>query len=132
MSAFQKQSDIDARQAERLIRNSLAKKIQQRELRKEYLVPLIKNYKNGLESTSKFEMKQEIEKKLRSRLVGKTIKSARFLKGYEKKYLLWDQSCIALELDDGSLLFPSMSENCDAPGGLFFQSDKGIESSPVV
>lgn len=59
-------------------------------------------------------------------LEGRTIKSVRYLSTAEMSCLGWTRRTLVLELDDGTLLFPSMDDEGNEAGVLFGQ--RGNES----
>lgn len=63
-------------------------------------------------------------------LVGRTIKAARYLAPKEAEHLGWSKSTLLLELDDGTLLFPSQDDEGNAAGTLFIQSGKKTAGLP--
>ena len=66
-------------------------------------------------------------------LVGRTIKSIRYLTKEEYTNLGWYASPIVLELDNGALLFPSSDDEGNNAGALFGQGADGSELTfPVI
>jgi hypothetical protein len=66
-------------------------------------------------------------------LVGKTIKSVRYLTREEYLNLGWHSSPVVLELEDGTLLFPSSDDEGNGAGALFGQGADGSELTfPVI
>ena len=66
-------------------------------------------------------------------LVDRTIKSVRYLNQKELDNLGWNTATIVLELDDGSLWFPSRDEEGNDAGALFGQGADGSELTfPVI
>jgi len=66
-------------------------------------------------------------------LVGRTIKKVRYLTEAEVKGLGWYESSLVMELDDGTLVFPSRDDEGNGGGALFGQNSKGEELTfPVI
>lgn len=66
-------------------------------------------------------------------LVGKKIVGARYLSKKEMTALGWTKSVLIMELDDGTLLFPSMDDEGNDGGALFGQGPNKEEVTyPVV
>ena len=84
------------------------------------------------ENMTKHQVQDKIEKRAREILVGKTIQSLGYLDENEKNNLLWDKSAIVLELNDGTLLFPSMDDEGNEAGAMFIQTEKELERIPVI
>jgi len=84
------------------------------------------------ENMTKHQVQDKIEKRAREILVGKTIQSLGYLDEDEKNNLLWDKSAIVLELNDGTLLFPSMDDEGNEAGAMFIQTEKELERIPVI
>jgi len=56
-------------------------------------------------------------------LEGRKIKAMRNMTKAELKREGWDGKCICLELDDGTILYPSRDEEGNGPGALFGYED---------
>lgn len=54
-------------------------------------------------------------------LVGKRIKAVRWMTPAEAENRGWDRTPIVIELNDGTLLFPSMDAEGNDAGALFLQ-----------
>ncbi len=66
-------------------------------------------------------------------LAGKTIVGARYMTEEEVKAMGWGQSVLVIELDDGSLLYPSMDDEGNDGGAMFGQTKGGAELGfPVI
>ena len=52
-------------------------------------------------------------------LVGRTIVSAHYMSEAECTNMGWDSSCLVIQLDDGTLIFPSQDDEGNGPGALF-------------
>jgi len=65
-------------------------------------------------------------------LVGRTIVGARYLSKGEMQALGWTQSVLVMELDDGTLLFPSMDDEGNNGGALFGQAKSGEFTLPAI
>ena len=61
----------------------------------------------------------------KSRLEGRTIVEVRYLSQAEAGNLDWHQRPLVMQLDDGSLIFPSQDDEGNDGGALFGQSEKG-------
>ena len=69
----------------------------------------------------------------KARLVGKKIKSVRYLTPLEQNSMEWFNRPLVIQLDDGSLIFPSMDDEGNDGGALFGQSKDGKEwTFPVI
>jgi len=69
----------------------------------------------------------------RTRLVGKKIKSVRYLTDNEAEGLGWYSKPLVIELNDGSLILPSRDDEGNDGGALFGQSKDGDEwTFPVI
>lgn len=82
-------------------------------------------------------MKRDIEKTwtdyAKEKLVGKKIKSVRYLTNGEADDLGWYSRPIVIELNDGSLILPSMDDEGNNGGALFGQSNQGDDwTFPVI
>lgn len=67
------------------------------------------------------------------RLAGRTIKSARYLTRTEASSMGWTCLVPVLELDDGTLLFPSRDDEGNDGGALFGQTVNGEDVTlPVI
>ena len=64
-------------------------------------------------------------------LVGRTIVAARYLYSREAKRLGWNTRSVIFELDDGTLLWPSMDDEGNGAGAMF-TSDRNQPTLPVV
>jgi hypothetical protein len=58
------------------------------------------------------------------RLVGRTVKSVRYLTPEETKEMGWYSRPLVIEFDDGSLIFPSRDDEGNGAGALFGQGPK--------
>lgn len=66
-------------------------------------------------------------------LAGKRIVRARYMREEEVEAMGWRQSVLVIELDDGSLLYPSMDDEGNDGGSMFGQTESGEELSfPVI
>jgi hypothetical protein len=65
-------------------------------------------------------------------LEGRTIVKARYLTEEEVGDLGWNLLVIVLELDDGTLLFPSMDDEGNNGGALFGQRGGEDVTFPVI
>jgi len=64
-------------------------------------------------------------------LVGRTIVAARYLAKDEAKRLGWHQRSVIFELDNGTLIFPSMDDEGNGAGALF-TTDSKHDTLPVL
>lgn len=69
-------------------------------------------------------------------LVGRLIKSVRYLTPQEVEGLGWQVSTAVLELDDGTLIYPSQDDEGNDAGTFFLQAGrktKGLpDGAPVI
>jgi hypothetical protein len=65
-------------------------------------------------------------------LVGRTIVGARYLTKDEVEGLGWTQSVLVMQLDDGTLLYPSMDDEGNNGGAMFGNKGKEELGFPVV
>jgi len=80
----------------------------------------------------KKETIKSIEKEVRERVSGRTIKAVSYLEADEKESLSWEESSIVLELDDGTLIFPSFNDDGLFAGPLFIQLNGEFEVIPAI
>lgn len=64
-------------------------------------------------------------------LVGRTIKSVRYMDMKEKDDLGWMSRAVVLELDNGLLLYPSQDDEGNDAGAIFTTSKK-LPTIPVI
>lgn len=60
-------------------------------------------------------------------LVGKTIKSVRYMFDEEIENLSWGGSSLVIEFTDGTIIFPSTDDEGNGPGALFGNKSNGDE-----
>ncbi len=66
-------------------------------------------------------------------LLGKQIVSIRYLTEKEKENMMWYKKPIIIQLNDGTILFPSMDDEGNDGGALFGQTKNGKELTfPVI
>jgi len=66
-------------------------------------------------------------------LAGKRIVGARYMTEEEVKAMGWGQSVLVIQLDDGSILYPSMDDEGNDGGSMFGQTKGGEELGfPVI
>jgi hypothetical protein len=66
-------------------------------------------------------------------LVGRTIKSVRYMTFEEVEALGWSQRALVMELDNGTLIFPSADDEGNGAGALFGSDTGGEELTfPVI
>ena len=58
-------------------------------------------------------------------LVGRKIVSVRYLSDEELETLDWYDKAIVIQLDDGSIIFPSRDDEGNGAGALFGQNEAG-------
>lgn len=63
-------------------------------------------------------------------LVGRRIQSVRYLTAEEASHLGWSESTAVIELDDGTLIFPSQDDEGNAAGTLFLQAGTKTKKLP--
>jgi hypothetical protein len=81
--------------------------------------------------------KQEIEfhctKKASDVLLGRTIVKVSYLSDSEMKSMGWRKNPVVFVLDDSTLVFPSMDDEGNDGGSLFFQKkDEYVDVLPVI
>jgi len=62
-------------------------------------------------------------------LVGKKIKQVRYASQEELEDMMWDDDLFVVELEDGTLLFPSRDHEGNGPGVMFVQEPPSKEQS---
>jgi hypothetical protein len=68
----------------------------------------------------------------KSKLVGKKIKSVRYMTNKEMNALGWYNRALVIELEDGTLLFPSQDDEGNNAGALFGQERKDGKSEDLT
>lgn len=68
----------------------------------------------------------------KKRLEGRKIVKVRYMTKKEAGDMMWNQRPIVLELDDGSLWFPSADDEGNNGGALFGQKGQEDLSLPVL
>jgi len=71
------------------------------------------------------------EKKISSKLVGKTIAKIEYLTKKEGEEMMWNKLPLAIVFTDGSWIFP-MADDEGNNGGSLATSIKGLETIPVM
>ena len=71
------------------------------------------------------------EKKISSKLVGKTIAKIEYLTEKEGEEMMWNKLPLAIIFTDGSWIFP-MADDEGNNGGSLATSIKGLETIPVM
>jgi len=74
---------------------------------------------------------KEWSEKASKLLVGRTIRSVRYLTEEEQKDLYWSSKAIVLFLDNGTCVFPSRDDEGNDAGALF-TTDNNLPTIPVV
>ena len=64
-------------------------------------------------------------------LTGRKIKSVRYLNDAEVEDMGWYESCLAIFLDDGTIIFPSSDDEGNSAGALF-TTNKLLETIPTI
>lgn len=73
------------------------------------------------------------EQKARAGLLGLRITKVRYLTREEMESLGWSQSVVVIELENGTLLFPSRDDEGNDGGALFGQTKQGEDLTfPVI
>lgn len=66
-------------------------------------------------------------------LIGKTIKSVRYMTKAEAKAMYWESRPLAIFFTDGSFIFPSMDDEGNDGGTLFGKTSNGEDITfPVL
>jgi len=66
-------------------------------------------------------------------LIGKTIKSVRYMTKAEAKAMYWESRPLAIFFTDGSFIFPSMDDEGNDGGTLFGKTSNGEDLTfPVL
>jgi hypothetical protein len=86
---------------------------------------------NQAKIVSSMETTKKWEDRCSAKLVGKTIKSVRYLLTCEMKDLGWSKKSLVIYFTDGSYLFPSSDDEGNNAGALF-TSFEGIEGIPTI
>ena len=76
---------------------------------------------------SREEMHQYWTDYAQKHLLGKTISQVRMLTQPEVDNLRWPSGTLVIQLNDGTLLFPSADDEMNGPGALAGQSAQGKE-----
>ena len=64
-------------------------------------------------------------------LLGRKIVRVRYVTEQEMRDLYWHQSGVVMELDNGTLVYPSQDDEGNGPGALF-TSDENTPVIPVL
>jgi len=71
--------------------------------------------------------------KLEEVLKGRTITHVRYLNDEEMELMMWSKRPIVFVLDNGTLCFPSMDDEGNNGGSLFYQErEKELDVLPVL
>lgn len=66
-------------------------------------------------------------------LLNRTIKKVRYMTAQEREELGWHSCAIVLELDNGTMLYPSADDEENGAGAMFGNDAKGNELTfPVI
>jgi len=82
-------------------------------------IPIVKNLKLKNMSTNREEY---WTKKAEAILLNKKIVGVRYLTKQEEEMLGWNYRCVVMELEDGTLVYPSKDDEGNDAGALFYQS----------
>lgn len=66
-----------------------------------------------------------------SLLTGKKIKSVRYASQEELEDMSWDGELIVIEMEDGTLFYPSRDHEGNGPGVLFLQEGSSL-NGPIM
>lgn len=77
------------------------------------------------------ELKERWGKDASDLLVGRTIKSVRYMTDEEKESFGWYRSAVVLVLDNGIMLVPSRDDEGNDAGALF-TNHGALETIPVI
>lgn len=66
-----------------------------------------------------------------TRLKGRTIVKCRYLSQEEVEQMDWTMSPVVLQLDDGTIIFPSRDDEGNGPGSLVGQDEESMFTLPV-
>ena len=80
---------------------------------------------------SNAELKKEWGQLAAQLLVGKTIKKVTYMTAKEQDSFMWNQSAVVIELNDGTLLWPSADDEGNDAGALF-TTNKNLPVIPVI
>ena len=82
-----------------------------------------------------FKSQEELEKYwfdlANKALKGRKIVAVRYLTTEEAEHMGWYSRCVVMQLDDGTLVFPSTDDEGNNAGALF-TSNKEAETLPVL
>jgi hypothetical protein len=70
-------------------------------------------------------------------LVGRTIVAVRYMTEAEEAQQMWSNAAVVIQLDDGTLLFPSADDEGNDAGALFIKASEamhaqGVDGAPVI
>ena len=60
--------------------------------------------------------------KISKELVGKKIKSIRYMSDEEQEDIGWYSKAVVIELDNGTIMYPSQDDEGNDAGSIFYQS----------
>ena len=99
-----------------------------------YLITGMGNLEKSNRQTNSLQyndIAQKLEESCAELLVGKNIKSVRYMYTVEKKDVGWHKRALVIYFNDGSYIFPSANnEGNDA--GAYFTSIRGMEVIPTL
>jgi hypothetical protein len=78
------------------------------------------------------ESEKKWTKYAQDRLLGKTIKSVRYMDSGEVETMGFQRKALVLTLNDGTLLWPSMDDEGNDAGAMFFQTQTDDGVLPVL
>lgn len=92
-----------------------------------------KNAKHLQVMKTKQEIKSYWVQKASDVLLGRTIVKVRYLSDSEMSSMQWRKNPVVFVLDDSTLVFPSMDDEGNDGGSLFFQKkDEYVDVLPVI
>ncbi len=78
-------------------------------------------------------LKQRWQREAQKHLLGRRIAGVRWMTADEQEQLGWDNAAVVLELDDGTLIWPSADDEGNDAGALFGVNAAGDDIDlPVI
>jgi hypothetical protein len=81
---------------------------------------------------TKHEINTYWNKKAEELLLNRKIVAVRYMDDQEQEALGWYCKCVVMQLDDGTLIYPSRDDEGNDAGALFFQKKKESGELPVI
>jgi len=78
------------------------------------------------------EIEERWTKYANEHLAGRTIVKARYMTSEELELIGWYRRCIVLELDNGTLIYPSRDDEGNGAGALFGAAQGEDLTFPVI